>query len=98
MRIDHRTYSVRENLNLQVILSLSLGASYDIGVIVHGVDHNASELCIVQCKYIHNVVDVKATSYIHCYTYMYAKQKQPGCKKSARPIRSHNGYKSDQNL
>ena len=22
-----------------------------------------------------------------------AKQKQPGCKKSARPIRSHNGYK-----
>ena len=24
---------------------------------------------------------------------VYAKQKQPGCKKSARPIRSHNGYK-----
>ena len=26
-------------------------------------------------------------------SYLYAKQKQPGCKKSARPIKSHNGYK-----
>ena len=28
----------------------------------------------------------------------YAKQKHLGCKKSARPIRSHNGYISDQKL
>ena len=28
----------------------------------------------------------------------YAKQKQPGCKKSARPIRSHNGYKRPKSL
>ena len=27
-----------------------------------------------------------------------AKQKHIGCKKSARPIRSHNGYISDQKL
>ena len=27
-----------------------------------------------------------------------AKQKQPGCKKSARPIRSHNGYKRPKSL
>ena len=27
-----------------------------------------------------------------------AKQKQPGCKKSARPIRSHNGYKRPKTL
>ena len=27
-----------------------------------------------------------------------AKQKQPGCKKSARPIRSHNGYKRPKPL
>ena len=27
-----------------------------------------------------------------------AKQKHLGCKKSARPIRSHNGYISDQKL
>ena len=29
---------------------------------------------------------------------LYAKQKHLGCKKSARPIRSHNGYISDQKL
>ena len=28
----------------------------------------------------------------------YAKQKQPGCKKSARPIRSHNDYKRPKTL
>ena len=29
----------------------------------------------------------------------YAKQKQPGCKKSARPIRSHNGcYKRPKSM
>ena len=28
----------------------------------------------------------------------HAKQKQPGCKKSARPIRSHNGYKRPKTL
>ena len=28
----------------------------------------------------------------------HAKQKQPGCKKSARPIRSHNGYKRPKSL
>ena len=27
-----------------------------------------------------------------------AKQKQPGCKKGARPIRSHNGYKRPKTL
>ena len=27
-----------------------------------------------------------------------AKQKQPDCKKSARPIRSHNGYKRPKTL
>ena len=27
-----------------------------------------------------------------------AKQKQPGCEKSARPIRSHNGYKRPKSL
>ena len=27
-----------------------------------------------------------------------AKQKQPGCKKSVRPIRSHNGYKRSKTL
>ena len=27
-----------------------------------------------------------------------AKQKQPGCKGSARPIRSHNGYKRPKTL
>ena len=27
-----------------------------------------------------------------------AKQKQPGCKKSVRPIRSHNGYKRPKTL
>ena len=27
-----------------------------------------------------------------------AKQKQPGCKKSARPIRSHNDYKRPKTL
>ena len=70
MKIDHQAYSVGEGLILQVTLSLSLRASYDIGVTVRGVDRNASELCIVQCKYIHNVVNVKASSYIHCYTYM----------------------------
>ena len=53
MRIDHQTYSIQESFNLQVTLSLSLKASYDIGVTVHGIDHNASELCIVQCKYIY---------------------------------------------
>ena len=26
---------------------------------------------------------------------LYAKQKHLGCKKSARPIRSHNGYISE---
>ena len=26
------------------------------------------------------------------------KQKQPGCKKSVRPIRSHNGYKRPKTL
>ena len=30
--------------------------------------------------------------------YIYAKQKQPGCKKSARSIRSHNGYKRPKTL
>ena len=36
-----------------------------------------------------------------CSTYKciyIAKQKQPGCKKSARPIRSHNGYKRPKTL
>ena len=70
MKIDHQAYSVGEGLILQVTLSLSLRASYDIGVTVHDIDRNASELHIVQCKYIHNVVNVKASSYIHCYTYM----------------------------
>ena len=31
-------------------------------------------------------------------SYMHAKQKQPGCKISARPIRSHNGYKRPKTL
>ena len=53
VRIDRQTYSVQESFNLQITLSLSLKASYDIGVTVHGIDHNASELCIVQCKYIY---------------------------------------------
>ena len=44
MKIDHQAYSIREGLILQVILSLNLRASYDIGVNVHGVDLNASEL------------------------------------------------------
>ena len=35
----------------------------------------------------------------HDYTvYVYAKQKQPGCKKIARPIRSHNDYKRPKAL
>ena len=32
------------------------------------------------------------------YPLLYAEQKQPGCKKSARPIRSHNGYKRPKTL
>ena len=36
--------------------------------------------------------------FIDTQVYMYAKQKHLGCKKSARPIRSHNGYISDQKL
>ena len=35
---------------------------------------------------------------MYVYVYMYAKQKQPGYKKSARPIRSHNGYKQPKTL
>ena len=35
---------------------------------------------------------------VHMYVHIYAKQKHLGCKKSARPIRSHNGYISDQKL
>ena len=37
--------------------------------------------------------------YMYICIYVYnAKQKQPGCKKSARPIRSHNGYKRPKTL
>ena len=32
------------------------------------------------------------------HVHIDAKQKHLGCKKSARPIRSHNGYISDQKL
>ena len=46
VKIDRQTYSVRENLILQVTLSLSLVASYDIGLNIHCVDLNASELSI----------------------------------------------------
>ena len=35
---------------------------------------------------------------IGCEGIYYAKQKHLGCKKSARPIRSHYGYISDQKL
>ena len=38
----------------------------------------------------------KELDYFACKT--NAKQKQPGCKKSARPIRSHNGYKRPKPL
>ena len=50
VKIDHQTYSVRENLILQVTLSLSLIASYDIGLNIHCVDLNASELSIRDVK------------------------------------------------
>ena len=49
VKIDRQTYTVRENLLfLQVTLSLSLRASYDIGVNIRCVDLNASELSYTQ--------------------------------------------------
>ena len=48
VKIDRQTYSIRENSILQVTLSLSLTASYDIGVNVYCVDLNASELSVIQ--------------------------------------------------
>ena len=48
---------------------------------------------------IYNNVHTLPT-YLHTYVRMYihTKQKQPCCKKSARPIRSHNGYKRPKTL
>ena len=58
VKIDRQTYTVRENLLfLQVTLSLSLRASYDIGVNIRCVDLNASELSYTQL-YIYYVMNV----------------------------------------
>ena len=55
-----------------------------------------SSICMF-CVYV-CVVCMYVRMHACMYVYMYAKQKQPGCKKSARPIRSHNGYKRPKSL
>ena len=59
---------------------------------------------IIFCKMsviIYSKIPQKVHTYVCCilaYVYTYnAKQKQPGCKKSARPIRSHK-YKRPKTL
>ena len=42
---------------------------------------------LLQCKFPGNLTCL-----------IYAKQKQPGSKKSVRPSRSHNGYKRPKTL
>ena len=51
-------------------------------------------LKICQCKHSYK----PQLEFMCCTCTMNAKQKHLGCKKSARPIRSHNGYISDQKL
>ena len=46
----------------------------------------------------HLVFHVNPYYLLHDTSKYNAKQKQPGCKKSARPIRSHNGYKRPKSL
>ena len=43
---------------------------------------------------MYSVIDV----FDQLHVIYYTKQKHLGCKKSVRPIRSHNGYISDQKL
>ena len=53
MHLGRQTaYSVRENAILQVGLELTTKATYDIDVTIGTTAFTASELCIVQCKYI----------------------------------------------
>ena len=56
VKINSQTYIIREGLILPVTLSLSLAASYDIGVNVYCVDLNASELSAIQYIFTHNNV------------------------------------------
>ena len=54
---------------------------------------NVASCCF---KYI---LTMTGTVYMYNWLmYINAQQKQPGCKKGARPIRSHNGYKRPKTL
>ena len=56
--------------------------------------HHCRSVSIVYIRLMYTCVCLCMSACV----YMYAKQKQPGCKKSARPIRSHNGYKRPKSL
>ena len=70
----------------------------------HGVCSNYSGLGVIvretvqfrRGEILRILVGQRGTS--ACGGHQDAKQKHLGCKKSARPIRSHNGYISDQKL
>ena len=55
---------------------------------------------ILACTLLHlEIVALDKNSFCCFWSVIcYAKQKHLGCKKNARPIRSHNGYISDQKL
>ena len=44
-------------------------------------------------SYLNDMCTIVNRDFCNYVSFVYAKQKQPGYKKSVRPIRSHNGYK-----
>ena len=47
---------------------------------------------------VSNIYKINCLKCSYMYVCMYAKQKQPGYKNSAKPIRSHIGYKRPKTL
>ena len=60
--------------------------------------YNHSLLIALALFYSQAVTEVYINRYYSYKQVTLYKQKQPGCKKSARPIRSHNGYKRPKSL
>ena len=68
---------------------------------LHIVGYDCAHVNVHVCLFNHCIIGVLYMCYHHSIVLTgicNAKQKQSGCKKSARPIRSHNGYKRPKSL
>ena len=101
LHIDITTFRVSQIISRVVIKSCSFLSNSAQNIAYFEGD---MYLDIINNNFSNNIADTiifATTSFYDDIDYpsrYNAKQKHLGCKKSARPIRSHNGYISDQKL